>query len=101
MSLRSRPLLAALAVLLLAAPAGADPCGMVPPLWEGPGPAITRVGLQQTYVFYKDERAPRGAEEVFAFRYQGITYVGWAGTGWYETLHFEPRGLVREVQIGS
>jgi len=31
-----------------------DPCGMVPPIYTGPGKAITRVGLQQTYVFYKD-----------------------------------------------
>jgi hypothetical protein len=32
----------------------ADPCGMVPPIYVGEGPAITRVGLQKTYVFYKD-----------------------------------------------
>lgn len=31
-----------------------DPCGMVPPIYNGPGSPITRVGLQQTYVFYKD-----------------------------------------------
>jgi hypothetical protein len=36
------------------APAHADPCGMVPPLWEGRGPAITRVGEQITYAFFKD-----------------------------------------------
>ena len=38
----------------LARPAAADPCGMVPPIYQGPGAPITRVGLQQTYVFYKD-----------------------------------------------
>ena len=32
----------------------ADPCGMVPPIYVGPGVPITRVGEQQTYVFYKD-----------------------------------------------
>ena len=31
-----------------------DPCGMVPPIYTGKGPPITRTGLQQTYVFYKD-----------------------------------------------
>ena len=31
-----------------------DPCGMVPPIYNGKGPAITRVGLQKTYVFYKN-----------------------------------------------
>ena len=30
-----------------------DPCGMVPPIYNGEGPAITRIGLQKTYVFYK------------------------------------------------
>jgi uncharacterized protein DUF2330 len=45
---------AALLALALATPLLADPCGMVPPLWEGEGPAITRVGVQQTYVFYKE-----------------------------------------------
>ena len=32
----------------------ADPCGMVPPIYTGPDQPITRVGLQETYVFYKD-----------------------------------------------
>ena len=32
----------------------ADPCGMVPPIYTGQGAPITRIGLQQTYVFYKD-----------------------------------------------
>lgn len=30
-----------------------DPCGMVPPIYTGKVP-ISRIGLQQTYVFYKD-----------------------------------------------
>ena len=34
--------------------AWADPCGMVPPVYVGPGVPITRIGEQQTYVFYKD-----------------------------------------------
>jgi hypothetical protein len=32
----------------------ADPCGMVPPIYPGQDVPLTRVGLQQTYVFYKD-----------------------------------------------
>ena len=32
----------------------ADPCGMVPPIYVGQPPILTRVGEQQTYVFYKD-----------------------------------------------
>ena len=32
----------------------ADPCGMIPPIYNGPGTPITRIGEQQTYVFYKD-----------------------------------------------
>ncbi|MCB9895702.1 MAG: DUF2330 domain-containing protein [Planctomycetes bacterium] len=47
-------LLIAIAASLIASAASADPCGMVPPIWTGPGPAIERVGLQKTYVFYKD-----------------------------------------------
>jgi len=43
-----------LAVSCRYSPALADPCGMVPPVYIGEGPPITRVGLQQTYVFYKD-----------------------------------------------
>jgi len=43
-----------LAVALLAAPAFADPCGMVPPIYTGKGVPLTRVGEQMTYVFYKD-----------------------------------------------
>ncbi|MEK6236276.1 MAG: DUF2330 domain-containing protein, partial [Planctomycetales bacterium] len=44
-------------VLLVLASAGsamADPCGMVPPIYQGQGSPITRVGEQTTYVFYKD-----------------------------------------------
>ena len=44
-----------LATLLSSAPAiGADPCGMVPPVYTGDGPALTRVGVQRTFVFHKD-----------------------------------------------
>ena len=32
----------------------ADPCGMVPPVYTGEGPPIVRVGLQKTYVFWRD-----------------------------------------------
>jgi hypothetical protein len=43
------------AIGLLASPIGAlDPCGMVPPIYTGPGVPIVRTGLQQTYVFHKD-----------------------------------------------
>lgn len=31
-----------------------DPCGMVPPIYTGNQVPITRIGLQQTYVMYKD-----------------------------------------------
>ena len=34
--------------------AHSDPCGMVPPIYVGDQSPITRVGLQKTYVFYKD-----------------------------------------------
>ncbi len=44
------PLLAWLAAVSLVA---ADPCGMVPPIMAG-NQSITRIGLQKTYVFYKD-----------------------------------------------
>ena len=39
---------------LIAQPATADPCGMVPPIYPGEAIPLARVGLQQTYVFYKD-----------------------------------------------
>lgn len=47
-------LLSGLAVALPGDRAAADPCGMVPPLQITTPGAITRIGLQQTYVFYKD-----------------------------------------------
>ncbi|MFQ5733293.1 MAG: hypothetical protein ACE5KM_15230, partial [Planctomycetaceae bacterium] len=31
----------------------ADPCGMVPPIYTGPGTPIARTGDQNTFVFYK------------------------------------------------
>jgi Uncharacterized protein conserved in bacteria (DUF2330) len=34
--------------------ATADPCGMVPPIYVGPGTSIARIGDQNTYVFYKN-----------------------------------------------
>jgi Uncharacterized protein conserved in bacteria (DUF2330) len=34
--------------------AAADPCGMVPPIYVGPGTPIARIGDQNTYVFYKN-----------------------------------------------
>ena len=43
-----------LTLLLFAPPAQADPCGMVPPIYVGNISPITRIGLQKTYVFYKD-----------------------------------------------
>jgi hypothetical protein len=47
-------LVAALLASLAAEIALADPCGMVPPIYTGPGQPITRIGDQITYVFYKD-----------------------------------------------
>ena len=37
--------------VLVTQSAMADPCGMVPPIYTGPGQAIERVGDQMTYVF--------------------------------------------------
>ena len=34
--------------------ASADPCGMVPPIYVGPGTPIARTGDQNTFVFYKN-----------------------------------------------
>ena len=42
----------ACAALILTAPVFSDPCGMVPPIYNGEGNPIKRVGLQQTYVFF-------------------------------------------------
>ncbi len=44
----------ALLCLAIAATAQADPCGMVPPIYSGDQIPITRIGEQNTYVFYKD-----------------------------------------------
>jgi hypothetical protein len=49
-----RPITLAATIVLLAANAAADPCGMVPPVYTGAGVPITRVGPQRTYVFYQD-----------------------------------------------
>ena len=49
-----RSLLTLMVITLLGQIALADPCGMVPPIYTGPGQPITRVGDQMTYVFYKD-----------------------------------------------
>lgn len=44
-----------LAALLTSQTALADPCGMVPPAWiADTDQAVTRTGLQTTYVFHKD-----------------------------------------------
>ncbi len=44
----------ALCGALLSSPVYADPCGMVPPIWSANVPnVITRVGPQQTYVFFE------------------------------------------------
>ena len=42
------------AMIVIASPLFSDPCGMVPPIYTGPGKPIARVGLQQTYVFFDD-----------------------------------------------
>lgn len=44
----------AVVALLLEGTAISDPCGMVPPIYAGPGKPIERIGAQKTYVFYKD-----------------------------------------------
>ena len=41
-------------VALLSVAVLADPCGMVPPVYVGPGTPIARTGDQNTFVFYKD-----------------------------------------------
>ncbi len=41
-------------VLLLSRFGWADPCGMVPPIYQGEGVPIVRSGHQLTYVFFKD-----------------------------------------------
>ena len=54
MKFSTRFLCLALSVCFTARSAQADPCGMVPPIHQGQGQPITRIGEQQTYVFYKD-----------------------------------------------
>jgi Uncharacterized protein conserved in bacteria (DUF2330) len=49
-----RWLLALLVAGTVADAAFADPCGMVPPIYLGPGAPIARTGDQNTYVFYKN-----------------------------------------------
>ena len=38
--------------IVCVSPAMSDPCGMVPPIYTGAGSPITRIGLQQTYVYF-------------------------------------------------
>ena len=45
-------LLAFLLSALIVSPVLSDPCGMVPPIYTGPGTPIARIGLQQTYVYF-------------------------------------------------
>ncbi len=56
--MRTRILLAlfafAVSLSVLTQRALADPCGMVPPIYPGQEIPLARVGLQQTYVSYKD-----------------------------------------------
>ena len=47
-------------VFLLASPAGhADPCGMVPPIYEGDTSPIKRRGIQKTYMFFQKDTAKK------------------------------------------
>ena len=50
----SRNALILLIISMVTSTAQADPCGMVPPIYVGDQIPIARIGLQQTYVFYKD-----------------------------------------------
>ena len=52
--MNSRNVFLSLAMTFVPCLVHADPCGMVPPIYTGPGQPITRVGDQMTYVFYKD-----------------------------------------------
>lgn len=49
-----KQLAAILITLATVSTAFADPCGMVPPITTAGDVPITRIGLQKTYVFYKD-----------------------------------------------
>lgn len=46
--------IATLIALTITSQVFADPCGMVPPIYDGPGVPLARTGDQQTYVFFKD-----------------------------------------------
>ncbi|MEK6237020.1 MAG: hypothetical protein N2C14_20115, partial [Planctomycetales bacterium] len=48
-----QPMFAAL-LLTITSSAIADPCGMVPPIYQGAGTPISRQGEQITYVFYQN-----------------------------------------------
>ena len=56
MQTKKRTLLSLWTILftIVAIEASADPCGMVPPIYVGQPPVLTRIGEQQTYVFFKD-----------------------------------------------
>src|SRR5256885_7547266 len=45
---------ASLLPVISSAPAHADPCGMVPPIYVNDNTSLVRVGDEQTYVFFKD-----------------------------------------------
>lgn len=47
-----KTLIGLLLTFLMVSPVLSDPCGMVPPIYAGPGTPIKRIGLQQTYVFF-------------------------------------------------
>ena len=50
----SKQMLLLITFVILPQWAQADPCGMVPPIYVGDQIPIARIGLQQTYVFYKE-----------------------------------------------
>src|SRR3989440_8364075 len=49
-----RAMLPCLAIALSCAPAFADPCGLVPPIYVTDNTSLVRVGDEQTYLFFKD-----------------------------------------------
>lgn len=52
----------------------------------------------KVHVWARAAEAPAGNHDVFAFGWQGRTYVVWAVEGYTEALHYDARGLVREVR---
>ncbi len=66
--MKSLAILGAAWALLGAGLAFADPCGMVPPIIVGDDVPITRVGLQKTYVFFKDGKDGEAGIETFVIR---------------------------------